>query len=69
MSIPRSNSLPGDKLCGEKTEVCVNEPNLERSRTERRKHQIVLGDEAIQIFDDKISDKKKVRFGVSLYLR
>lgn len=65
LSIPRANSLPGEKLCCEKTEVCVNEPNLERSRTERRKHNTVRGDEAIQIFDDKISDKKKVWFGIS----
>lgn len=35
---------------------------LERSKTERQRHNNIYVEEAAQIFDDKISDQQKVNF-------
>ncbi|KAF5458259.1 hypothetical protein F2P56_022300 [Juglans regia] len=35
---------------------------LERSKTERQRHNNIYAEEAAQIFDDKISDQQKVNF-------
>ena len=59
-TLHRSNTLPVEKVNIDKSEASSSSPNLERSKTERRRHHYLRGDEATQIFDDKISDQKKV---------
>ncbi|MQL71310.1 hypothetical protein Taro_003615 [Colocasia esculenta] len=59
-SLPRSNTMPGETSNDERSEASTSRQNIVRSKTERRK-QSVRGDPAAQIFDDKISDKKKIK--------
>lgn len=59
-SLPRANTLPGEISNADKLASTPSQLNLERSKTERRRHYNVLGEEAAQIFDDKISVEKKV---------
>lgn len=58
-SLPRANTLPGDKADVDKLEPSSSQLHLERSKTERRT-QKNIADEAAQIFDGKISARKKV---------
>lgn len=51
--------MPKDTKEHENSEASTSRQNLGRSKTERRK-QSQHGDPAAQIFDEKISDKKKV---------
>ncbi|KAJ8633195.1 hypothetical protein MRB53_026531 [Persea americana] len=60
-TLHRSNTLPVEKVNIDKSEASSSSPNLERSKTERRRHHYLRGDEATQIFDDKISDQKKIK--------
>lgn len=59
-SLPRANTMPGGTNCPERLETTPVKPNLERSKTERRKQSIPHDDPTAQLFDDKISDKQKV---------
>lgn len=52
--------MPGGTNCPERLETTPVKPNLERSKTERRKQSIPHDDPTAQLFDDKISDKQKV---------
>ncbi|KAL5990162.1 hypothetical protein ACLOJK_011059 [Asimina triloba] len=60
-SLPRANTLPGERAKADQAESSMSQQNLERSQTERRRHNNILGDEATQIFDDKISARKKLK--------
>ncbi|KAL0928320.1 hypothetical protein M5K25_000194 [Dendrobium thyrsiflorum] len=60
-SLPRSNSLPGEVKIAESLEASTTKLELNRSKTERRKQNVSRTDPAAQLFDDKISDKKKLR--------
>ncbi|KAI0530620.1 hypothetical protein KFK09_000165 [Dendrobium nobile] len=60
-SLPRSNSLPGEVKFAESLEASTTKLALNRSKTERRKQNVGRADPAAQLFDDKISDKKKLR--------
>ncbi|KAJ8513776.1 hypothetical protein OPV22_004210 [Ensete ventricosum] len=60
-SLPRANTLPGGTKCTERLETTPVKPNLERSKTERRKQSIPHDDPTAQLFDDKISDKQKMK--------
>ncbi|KAH0471098.1 hypothetical protein IEQ34_000821 [Dendrobium chrysotoxum] len=60
-SLPRSNSLPGEVKIAESLEASTTKFALNRSKTERRKQNVWRTDPAAQLFDDKISDKKKLR--------
>ncbi|KAJ4968394.1 hypothetical protein NE237_015095 [Protea cynaroides] len=59
-SLPRSNTLPGEAFNIDKLETTPNCLKLEQSKTEKRKKPNILGEEAKQIFDDKISAHKKM---------
>lgn len=52
--------MPGGMKSTEKSETSSGQPNLGRSQTERRKQSNSRDDPAAQLFDDNISDKKKV---------
>lgn len=58
---PRVNTMPQE--IAEKLELPVG---LERSKTERQRHNNVLADEAAQIFDDRIPVQQKVKIFWSL---
>ncbi|XP_065036123.1 sterol 3-beta-glucosyltransferase UGT80A2-like [Musa acuminata AAA Group] len=60
-SLPRANTMPGGTNCPERLETTTVKPNLERSKTERRKQSIPHDDPTAQLFDDKISDKQKMK--------
>jgi sterol 3beta-glucosyltransferase len=66
--LPRSSTMPG--LI--KNDEITNEPSgpssLERSRTERRRQNNPADDPSKQLFDEKISIKKKVHVSRPLYL-
>lgn len=51
--------MPGGTKDAEISETSTGPQNLQRSRTERRR-QNARADPTAQLFDDKISDKKKV---------
>lgn len=55
---PRGNTMPPEILKSEKFEV---PQGLQRSKTERERHNNVLAEEAAQIFDERISVQQKVR--------
>lgn len=55
--LPRSSSMPGQTTNGEAS----TSQNFERSKTERRRLKNARAEPAAQIFDDKISDKKKLK--------
>lgn len=59
-NLPRANTLPLEKATIDKSDASSSQSNLERSKTERRRHNFLQADEAAQIFDDKIPDRKKV---------
>ncbi|CAA7390680.1 unnamed protein product [Spirodela intermedia] len=56
--LPRSKTMPKDTKEGENSEASTSRQNLGRSKTERRKQHV---DSAAQIFDENISDKKKLK--------
>jgi sterol 3beta-glucosyltransferase len=59
--LPRSSTMPGGINNVEITNETAGPSNLERSRTERRRQNNPADDPTKQLFDDKISLKKKVR--------
>lgn len=60
--LPRSNTMPGGIDNNENGTKTSNPANFERSKTERRKANTSPREKnATQLFDDKISTKKKVR--------
>eukprot|EP00268_Persea_americana_P043123 TRINITY_DN4322_c0_g3_i1.p1 TRINITY_DN4322_c0_g3~~TRINITY_DN4322_c0_g3_i1.p1 ORF type:complete len:346 (+),score=87.01 TRINITY_DN4322_c0_g3_i1:160-1197(+) len=59
-SLPRANTLPRDKADFDKLEPSSSQLHLERSKTDRRIQNNIAG-EAAQIFDDKISARKKLK--------
>nr|WHU24140.1 steroidal glycosyltransferase [Anemarrhena asphodeloides] len=59
-NLPRANTMPGGTKNAEILETSTSAQNLERSRTERRKPN-PRTDPTAQLFDDKISDKKKLK--------
>ncbi|KAF8394191.1 hypothetical protein HHK36_020398 [Tetracentron sinense] len=59
-SLPREKTLPAETSNADKLESTSNGHKLETSKTVRRRHNIV-GEEAAQIFDDRISVQKKLR--------
>ncbi|KAL2486119.1 Sterol 3-beta-glucosyltransferase UGT80A2 [Abeliophyllum distichum] len=61
-SIFRINTVPPEILNSEMLERPSREVKLERSRTERQRHNNnILAEEAAQIFDDKISVQQKLK--------
>ncbi|XP_072955913.1 sterol 3-beta-glucosyltransferase UGT80A2 isoform X1 [Typha angustifolia] len=58
-NLPRANTMPGGRNSIETSETCAGPSTLERSRTERRRQCSPHDDPAAQLFDDKISAKKK----------
>ncbi|XP_038974355.1 sterol 3-beta-glucosyltransferase UGT80A2-like isoform X1 [Phoenix dactylifera] len=60
-NLPRANTMPGGTKNAEKSETSSGQPNLERSQTERRRQSNPRDDPAAQLFDDKISVKKKLK--------
>ncbi|XP_020084149.1 sterol 3-beta-glucosyltransferase UGT80A2-like isoform X1 [Ananas comosus] len=60
-NLPRANTMPGGTKNGEKSETSTGPSNLEKSRTERRRQSSPRNDPASQLFDDKISVKKKLK--------
>jgi len=69
-NLPRSNTMPGGTKIAEISETSTGAQNLERSKTERRRPN---PHPTAQLFDGKISDKKKVwtlfHFLLSNYFR
>lgn len=59
-NLPRANTMPGGKK-REEAEIWSGLQNLERSNTEKRRQNNSRTDPAVQLFDDKISDKKKLK--------
>ncbi|XP_020590271.1 sterol 3-beta-glucosyltransferase UGT80A2-like isoform X3 [Phalaenopsis equestris] len=60
-SLPRANSLPGEVKIAESSEASTSTLTLNRSKTERRNHDVWRRDPTTQLFDDKISAKRKLR--------
>ncbi|KAG1362509.1 sterol 3-beta-glucosyltransferase UGT80A2 [Cocos nucifera] len=60
-NLPRANTMPGGTNNTEKSETSSGQPNLGRSQTERRRQSNSREDPAAQLFDDKISVKKKLK--------
>jgi sterol 3beta-glucosyltransferase len=58
--LPRSSTMPGGINNVEITNETAGPSNLERSRTERRRQNNPADDPTKQLFDDKISLKKKL---------
>ncbi|KAK1309343.1 Sterol 3-beta-glucosyltransferase UGT80A2 [Acorus calamus] len=59
--LSRASSMPGEMKNPEKTVAPASPPCLERSRTERRRQSHLRTDPTAQIFDNKISDRKKLK--------
>ncbi|OVA01580.1 UDP-glucuronosyl/UDP-glucosyltransferase [Macleaya cordata] len=59
--LSRASTLPGETSNSEKLDLALNELKLERSKTEKRRQSIKLGEHAAQIFDEKISPRKKLK--------
>lgn len=59
--LPRSSTMPGGINNVEITNETAGPSNLERSRTERRRQNNPADDPTKQLFDDKISLKKKLK--------
>ncbi|KAG8064156.1 hypothetical protein GUJ93_ZPchr0004g39790 [Zizania palustris] len=59
--LPRSSTMPGGIKNAEITNETAGPSNLERSRTERHRQNNPVDDPAKQLFDDKISIKKKLK--------
>ncbi|XP_078427630.1 UDP-Glycosyltransferase superfamily protein isoform X3 [Wolffia australiana] len=59
-SLPRAKTLPKDAKETEHSEASTSHLHFGRSKTERRKHN-QHDDPAAQIFDENISDKKKIK--------
>ncbi|XP_068664035.1 sterol 3-beta-glucosyltransferase UGT80A2-like isoform X2 [Aristolochia californica] len=55
-SLPRANTLPGEIANTDNSESSAGLSNLERSKTERRKQN-----DTTSLFDDKISDRQKLK--------
>ncbi|KAL0437293.1 UNVERIFIED_CONTAM: Sterol 3-beta-glucosyltransferase UGT80A2 [Sesamum radiatum] len=55
---PRVNTMPSEILNSEKLELPVG---LQRSKTERQRHNNILAEEAAQIFDDRIPVQQKLK--------
>lgn len=53
--------MPPKNLGSDILEPVPSEFNLERSRTEKQRPNVVLAKDAAQIFDEKITDQQKVR--------
>ncbi|KAL0924309.1 hypothetical protein M5K25_005125 [Dendrobium thyrsiflorum] len=59
-NLPRANTMPGGNK-SEVAEIWSGPQNLERSSTEKRRQNNSRTDPTVQLFDDKISDKKKLK--------
>ncbi|XP_020259999.1 sterol 3-beta-glucosyltransferase UGT80A2 [Asparagus officinalis] len=59
-SLPRANTMPSGTKNSEISETSTGQQNFERSKTERRR-QNLRTDPTAQLFDDKMSDKKKLK--------
>nr|AWW17242.1 steroidal glycosyltransferase [Ornithogalum saundersiae] len=59
-NLPRANTMPGGTKNAEISNAPTGPQNLERSKTERRRPS-PRTDPTSQLFDDKISDKKKLK--------
>ncbi|CAA2946952.1 sterol 3-beta-glucosyltransferase UGT80A2-like [Olea europaea subsp. europaea] len=57
----RVNTTPPKILSSDILEPVPSEFNLERSITEGQRHNVILAEDAAQIFDEKITDHQKVR--------
>ncbi|GMH02524.1 hypothetical protein Nepgr_004363 [Nepenthes gracilis] len=60
-SIPRVNTLPGEKRSSDILDSNCSPVILERAKTERPRHNSMLASEAAQIFDNKISIQQKLK--------
>ncbi|XP_058101283.1 sterol 3-beta-glucosyltransferase UGT80A2-like isoform X2 [Magnolia sinica] len=60
-SLPRANTLPVEIASANKPESSPSQINLKRSKTERQRENYIRGDKAAQLFDDKISTRKKIK--------
>ncbi|PKU75482.1 sterol 3-beta-glucosyltransferase UGT80A2-like isoform X1 [Dendrobium catenatum] len=59
-NLPRANTMPGGNK-SEVSEIWSGPQNLERSSTEKRRQNNSRTDPTAQLFNDKISDKKKLK--------
>ncbi|XP_073102347.1 sterol 3-beta-glucosyltransferase UGT80A2-like [Elaeis guineensis] len=60
-NLPRANTMPGGTTNTENSETSSGQPNLGRSQTERHRQSNLREDPTAQLFDDKISVKKKLK--------
>ncbi|KAG0488251.1 hypothetical protein HPP92_007062 [Vanilla planifolia] len=60
-NLPRAKTLPSEVKVAQHSEASVSKLGLERSKTERRKQSFRHTDPAMQLLDDKISAKKKLK--------
>ncbi|KAK9281325.1 hypothetical protein L1049_004224 [Liquidambar formosana] len=60
-NLPRPSTVPVEILDSGKLESTSSQFKLERSKTERHRHQNVLSQDAAQIFDDKIPVQQKLK--------
>ncbi|URE05894.1 sterol 3-beta-glucosyltransferase [Musa troglodytarum] len=58
---PRASTMPKGTKYAEKSETSSEEPNLERSKTEKHGQNSPHDDPRAQLFDDKIPDKQKMK--------
>ncbi|CAL9752430.1 unnamed protein product [Musa acuminata subsp. burmannicoides] len=60
-NLPRASTMPKGTKYAEKSETSSEEPNLERSKTEKHGQNSPHDDPTAQLFDDKIPDKQKMK--------
>ncbi|PKA52784.1 Sterol 3-beta-glucosyltransferase UGT80A2 [Apostasia shenzhenica] len=60
-SLPRANTMPGGTNKAEELVRSISPQYLDRSRTEKRRQNNPRTDLAAHLFDDKMSDKKKLK--------
>ncbi|CAL9092954.1 unnamed protein product [Musa textilis] len=58
---PRASTMPKGTKYAEKSETSSDEPNLERSKTEKHGQNTPHDDPTAQLFDDKIPDKQMMK--------
>ncbi|KAG0454385.1 hypothetical protein HPP92_025689, partial [Vanilla planifolia] len=60
-NLPRANTMPGGTKNGEEPQFSTGTQYLDRSKTEKRRQNNPRTDPAVHLFDDKISDKRKLK--------
>ncbi|KAH7838807.1 hypothetical protein Vadar_031434 [Vaccinium darrowii] len=60
-NVARVNTLPLEVLSSDIAEPLDSQPTLERSKSERHRHNTILAEEAAQIFDNRIPVQQKLK--------